>query len=375
MKEYLKHFMFGLQAASWLRQKAVGFYLRRKYGSHIITDLKERNFIQAQIDYFHRAVEVASLPYILNLDTLNLCNLTCPFCPTGTGQNYREKNRIPLEHAKQVIDAVRSHVLEIRLFNWGEPFLNPDIYETIRYAGEAGLYTVINSNLSLSRQRLAEDIVDSGLDLLVVSMDGLEQETLCRYRRHASIAQVLKNIREIVEIKRRRHAGKPRVEVAFLVFRHNEHEIPRLKAMEKDLGVDFFYARRAFIYHPAFVPKNPNFQPLLGFGAGTCRFLYHELTIEADGAITPCCTTTSSIWDTGRWEDVNNLKIFYNSERYRRMRAVFSPKGQHLAGAGENDVLCRYCEGIRDPDGRMGELSPLPPHFIYAGETFKHGLS
>ncbi len=347
----------------------VACHLRRKYGPRVVTAAKVLNYARALRDCETRAVVTRSLPTILNLDTYNACNLGCPFCPTGTGKMERERCRMPLDQARKVIDAVRSHVLEVRLHNWGEPFLNPEIFDIIRHAFDAGLYTVINSNLSLKGDGLAQKVVSSGLDFLSVSMDGASQESLVQYRRKARFDVVKQNIRSIIEERNRQGLSRPQVEIAFCVFRHNEHELGELRKLGGELGVDRILPRRAFIYLPSFVPTNPEFQPLLHLGSPPCPFLYHELTVEADGHISPCCTSFSDRWDVGTVSDLEEVGRLWNSEPYRRMRRF---AGTEAAAAEDEKTLCRYCRLFRPVEEKPGTLSPLPPHLVYLGKTYQH---
>lgn len=352
---------------------AVGLGLKRRINPRAVTPRKVRNLMLANRESVSRAVEVRSLPYVLNIDTVNACNLACPFCPTGTNQLHRKKSRLSFDEVRRIIDLTESHVLAVRFYNWGEPFINPEIFEMIRYAGARGLHTSVSSNLSLKGEGLAERILDSGLDNLHVSVDGLEQETLEPYRRKADAVRVYDNIRDIVAQRQRRGSSTPRMELVFLVFQHNEHEVPRLAAVGRELGVDAFNASPAFIYHDSFVPRDARYAPLQSIFAHSCHYLYSELTVEADGGISPCCTNSDSRWDIGSIHDLESaedLHAFWNGPAFHAMRA-------HNAGqrpAGSVETLCDHCEYIGEPLQRPGTLSPLPPAMIASGEGFNHGL-
>lgn len=357
-----------------LGPKAVELYLRRKYCDRVVTPAKVQNFIQAQQDKFDRAVEVKSLPWIVNLDTFSGCNLKCPFCPTGTDQMERKKVHMPIERAKRVIDLVRDHALEIRLYNWGEPFLNPDIFEIIRYAREAGLFTVISSNLSVKIKDLPRKVVESGLDRLTASIDGITQETLQTYRRRADASLCFANIKAIAEEKVLRGKSQPSVDLKFLVFRHNEHELPHLEAKCRELGANSFLPRRAFIFHDSFVPKHPDYQPIGQIFHGTCDFLYSELTIEATGSISPCCTNASEKWDVGNLSELTDVREFWNAPAHRAMRAFNAGHQDAQSLAPGHEILCKTCDMVDHPHCGRGPLSPLPPSFQAAGITYAHGL-
>lgn len=357
-----------------LGPKAIEAYLRRKYCDRVVTPAKVRNFIQAQKDKFDRAIEVNSLPWIINLDTFSGCNLKCPFCPTGTNQLERKKAHMPTERAKRVIDLVKDHALEIRLYNWGEPFLNPDIFDIVRYASDAGLFTVISSNLSVKVKDLPRKVVDSGLDRLTASIDGISQKALETYRRKADAELCFANIKAITGEKLRQGVAHPSVELKFLVFRHNEHELGQLEAKRREVGADIFAPRRAFIFHESFVPKHPDFQPIQDIFQGTCDFLYSELTIEANGAVSPCCTNTSEKWDIGTVEQLDDLRGFWNQPVYRDMRAFVAGKEDVQSHAPGREILCRTCDLVAHPNCGARKLSPLPPSFQAAGITYDHGL-
>jgi len=369
-----KQIALKLAEVPMLGPKAMELYLRRKYCDRVVTPAKVQNFIQAQQDKFSRAVEVKSLPWILNLDTFSGCNLKCPFCPTGTDQMERRRAHMPMHRAKRMIDLVKDHVLEIRLYNWGEPFLNPDIFEIVRYARDAGLFTVISSNLSVKVRDLPRKVVDSGLDRLTASIDGIAQKSLETYRRKANAELCFANIKEIAEEKARQGVSHPSLELRFLVFRHNEHELGQLEAKRREIGADLFEPRRAFIFHDSFVPKHPDYQPIKEIFHGTCDFLYSELTVEATGAISPCCTNTSEKWDIGNLDELNDLREFWNAPIYRAMRAFNAGKEDAEVLAPGREILCKTCDLVAHPNCATGRLSPPPPSFQAAGITYAHGL-
>lgn len=350
--------------------KIIETAMRRRWGASVVTPEKVRNYLLAQRESAAGAVEVESLPYTLNMDTANVCNLACPFCPTGTRQLKREKSRLSIPDAQRVIDAVKAYTITAAFYNWGEPFLNPDIFATVNYAVNAGIYTNISSNLSVRVKDIAEKVLDSGLDCLRVSLDGIEQATLEQYRRGADIKLVLDNVRKIVEAKRKKRSAKPRIDLVFLVFRHNEHEIGRLPALRRELGVDSFVPTSSFVYHNTFVPEHPDFPPIHEIFPGTCHYLYSELMIEADGHISPCCTNMNTRFDIGTIDDLRDMRRFWNSPILQAMRAF----NAGIAVDDPADLLCRYCQFAGGRSKDAGPLSPLSPSMAADGETIHHGL-
>lgn len=360
----------------FLGERALYLAMRRVLNPKAVTLAKVRNFILANRESDQKQIEVKSLPYFINLDTINVCNLACPFCVTGTKQLDRKQTRFPLDQAKAVIDKVKSYILIARFHNWGEPLLNKELFELVRHAHDAGIHTTLSSNLSVKVDNLAEKVVASGLDQIHVSIDGLEQETLERYRRKADIDLVMQNIRDIVAEKRRTGSSTPRLELAFLVFRHNEHEVPRLKAMRKELGVESFTAQNAFVYHDSFVPREAAFQPGQNIWEDNCHYLYSELMVEADGKISPCCTNTSERFDVGTVAELDDIHAFWNKPVFRAMRAKSSGRSWLDSSGKPMETLCDYCSYIGAKGSKpAGQLSPLPPALVAAGQQFDHELN
>lgn len=360
----------------FLGEPALFLAMRRVLNPKAVTLAKVRNFIRANRESDQKKIEVESLPYFLNLDTINVCNLACPFCVTGTKQLDRKPTRFPLEQAKAVIDKVKSHILITRFHNWGEPFLNKELFDLIRYAHEAGIHTTLSSNLSIKVDDLAQKVVASGLDQIHVSIDGLEQDTLERYRRNADINLVMKNIHDIVAEKRRTGSKTPRLELAFLVFRHNEHEVSRLDAMREELGVESFTAHNAFVYHDSFIPREEAFQPGHAIWQDNCHYLYSELMVEADGNISPCCTNTSERFDVGTVDELDDIRAFWNKPVFKAMRAKSSGQVWKDSDGKPMATLCDYCSYIGSADKVPTERhSPRPPALVAAGQQFDHELN
>ena len=348
--------------------KPIEMEMRRKLGSRVITRDKIRNFVLAHRESVAKTIQVKSLPYILNIDTLNACNLACHFCPTALKALRRDQTRLSIDKAKAVIDAVKDHVLFIRLFNWGEPFLDRDIFEIIRYASDAGLYSIISSSLSVKVKDFGERVVDSGLDNLRVSFDGTEQSTLEKYRQRADFELVQENIRSIVSMKQKKGSKRPKIDLIFLVFRHNEHEIPHLPRIRSELGADSFILERACIYNESFVPRHPDFQPMQTIFHDSCHYLYSELMVEADGHISPCCTNTNARFDIGTIDDLSDLPKFWNSPELLAMRSLNAGMEYSTPDGEKVETLCQYCRYIGNHKPRAGKLTPLSPSFIADGE-------
>jgi radical SAM protein with 4Fe4S-binding SPASM domain len=367
MRHQLRRLLILLACFPIFGHRLMLWAMMRKYGSRVITPYKIRNFLQVHRDMHKRVRSTQSLPYHLVLDTINACNLSCPFCPTGTRQVDRKIGRLGLERAKQVIDAICLHTIRADLYSWGEPFMDPDIFAITRHAHDRGLYTNIHSVLSIDKPDLGRHIVESGLDCLGVTIDGLEQESLQGYRYGANFSLVKRNIIDVLSARQALNSATPRVEIIFNVFSHNEHELPHLKKFAEHIGVDAIYPRRAFIFDESFVPRNPDYLPRGPEFSDTCWFLYVTLTVEVDGETSPCDTNTSKKWKTGDIDALGDLSTLWNNETYQAMRAYHNGNiPRKVADCDDSkSVLCEHCNFVEGCGPSYSKnLSPLPPSFV-----------
>lgn len=203
-----------------------------------LTRKRLANYITVKIEKRLRRSFLRGLPYNIIVDTCNICNFNCPLCRTGAMLNSREKGMMSFANFKRFIDPLAEHALLLTLHNWGEPFLNRDVYKMIAYANSKGLATRLSSNLYAMDHQDLERVVDSGLNHITVSLDGAGEETYVKYRVGGHFEQVFDNLKTLIEIKRRRRSPFPVVEWQFLVMRHNEHEIPDVRGLADEIGVD-----------------------------------------------------------------------------------------------------------------------------------------
>ena len=146
-------------------------------------------------------------PHFLDIEISNTCNLHCPLCQMGLRQTINRENIMNLENYKKIVTPLRDYLFQIFLYDWGEPFLNKEIYDIISFntAHNIGSTVSSNANIPIDPDRL----VDSGLDYLIISGDGITQEVYSKYRRGGDITKVFNNVQSIVEAKKKRKTKSP----------------------------------------------------------------------------------------------------------------------------------------------------------------------
>lgn len=146
--------------------------------------------------------KLVGYPLKLSFDPSSNCMLACPLCPTGQGSKLRSRGSMGFENFKKLVDEMSAWLYEIDLNNWGEPFLNKDIVRMVDYAHKKAVRTSINSNLNVPfSEQTVEGLINSGLDQLYVSFDGISQKTYEKYRRKGKLSTVFKNLKLVAEKK------------------------------------------------------------------------------------------------------------------------------------------------------------------------------
>ena len=328
------------------------------------------NLLRLEAERISGRTRLKGRPYIIVIDPINVCNLKCPFCPTGYGGLPLKPGRMELDLYKMFIDQIARHTIKLILYNWGEPFLHKDILSMIRYAHRKRIATVISTNLNVMPTGGAEAIVKSGLDDLIISCDGLSQRTYEIYRRGGDLSRVVANLQSIAEAKSKLRSQSPVIEFQYLVFRHNEHEVGRVESFAKDRGADFVRICKPYLNmdseevkpatNPAYVrnqyldatksqsPDLDIFSPGADQEACVaenppplkCFWPWRSMVINWNGQVDPCCGK-NYLSGFGNVFEAPFEKI-WNGPLYRYARGW-------IKGRRKNDkrflIVCRGCPG------------------------------
>jgi MoaA/NifB/PqqE/SkfB family radical SAM enzyme len=309
---------------------------------HHSTPRKLANLIAIEFQRILRRTEVFGYPYYVIIDTGNVCNLRCPLCPTGAGTGGRNRKLMTLDDFKKVVDRFAPYAYEVTLYNWGEPLLNPNIMEMIRYCVDENLGTNMSTNLSVAKLDV-DSLIRSGLEYLVVSMDGTTQDVYSIYRVRGNIDLVVQNLKEIIKRKKELKSRTPVIEWQFMPMKHNHHQIEDAKKMAKEIGVDllrfipvgipFDFERKKELADEWYPPLegDPQEEYILDRFMqkpieGGCFYLYRSTTINPEGAVSPCCMVYKARDDFGNMMTTDFSDI-WNNEFFESGRSLFSKNG------------------------------------------------
>ena len=273
-------------------------------------------------------------PFVLMVEPTNLCNLRCPLCPSGNGQLTRERGTMALDAFRQVFDGLADDLILLMLWNQGEPFINRSLTDMIRLAKSRNVPTITSTNVHFIRTREnAEDIVDSGLDEIIVSLDGVSSETYLEYRVGGNFDRVLEGIRLLARAKEDLKADHPVIHLQFIIMKHNEEEIDEARRLARELGVDRLSLKTVQVgtnaEAEAYLPSNEDHSryrydvPSLATKAkitNSCRHLWYSTVINWDGSVSPCCFDKDVDYGLGNALNVQGFDEIWGGERYARFR-------------------------------------------------------
>jgi len=293
---------------------------------------------------------VFNYPVVLTIEPTNVCNLRCPQCPSGAGILTREKGFLKLENFKKTIDELRQFVIEILLYFQGEPLLNNEIYSMIDYAKKAGIYTTVNTNGNFDKpDETAVALVESGLEKIIISLDGVTEKTYNEYRKNGDFNKVITGIREIVKRKKSTGRTKPRVILQFLVMKHNEHEIDDFKKLSGNLGCDGYSIKTVQIYeglsNKEFLPSKEKYsryrKNVIGMKARSsiknrCKRVWFTIVITWDGRFVPCCFDKDADYSFGNVFGDGSSLVLWKSQRIQAFRKMIVRNQSEIA-------ICNNC--------------------------------
>jgi len=285
-------------------------------------------------------------PTHLQIEPDARCNLHCLTCPVTTGLG-RPQGRMTFSLFKKLIDEVADYVFLILMWDWGEPFLNPDIYKMIAYAKTKGIQLISSSNGQLLAHRThVDNLIRSELDWLIIALDGVTQETYERYRQGGELRNVLKGIQKLIERKRVLNAKTPRINLRFVVMKQNEHEIPELRKLAENLCVDALTLKTMNPYDSGItlLPENPHYRRFQYTSGGAvrvrrshnpCLHLWHAPAIHWNGAVCMCTYDSKEEHVFGNLQEAPFKRIWTNNA-YRAARKQFR-------SAWQQNPLCNQC--------------------------------
>ena len=236
----------------------------------------------------------------------------------------------------------------------GEPYLNPSFLEMVKYASGKKMYTATSTNAHYLNDEMAKKTVESGLDRLIISIDGTTQDVYRQYRVGGNIEKVLEGARNVVKWRKQLKSKTPFIFFQFLVVKPNEHQMEDIKKMAAEVGVDEVRFKTAQVYDyendpHGLIPVNEKYSRYRKNNKGVyvpknrlanrCWKLWHSNVITWDGLVVPCCFDKDAMHRLGNLKMQSFAEIWKN-DNYRQFR-------EELMKSRKNIDICSNCsEGM-----------------------------
>jgi radical SAM protein with 4Fe4S-binding SPASM domain len=294
------------------------------------------------------------LPISISFEPTTSCNLRCPECPSGLREFTRPTGMLQKDFFRQTIDDIHKELLYLIFYFQGEPYLNPDFLDMVKYAHDKGIYTATSTNAHYLTDEKARKTVESGLDRLIISIDGTTQDVYEQYRVGGKLEKVLEGARNIVKWKKALNSKTPFVFFQFLVVKPNEHQIEAVKQLGKEIGVDQVRLKTAQVYDYENDPNQliPSLEKYSRYKKDRkgkmqvksglqnhCWKLWHANVITWDGIVVPCCFDKDAMHHLGNLQ-MQSFKDVWHNANYQQFR-------KELMSSRKNIDICANCsEGL-----------------------------
>jgi radical SAM protein with 4Fe4S-binding SPASM domain len=318
-----------------------------------LTPLRAWNAVKVYAGYYYSKLTKSpsqwGLPVSVSIEPTTSCNLRCPECPSGLREFTRPTGMLDEKFFRSSIDAMSSHLMYLTFYFQGEPYLNPKFLDMVKYANSKRIYTSTSTNAHYLDDETAKRTVESGLERLIISIDGTTQETYSSYRIGGKLSKVIDGTKNIMKWKKQLRSATPHVVFQFLVVKPNEHQVEEVKEMAFQLGVDEVVLKTAQVYEyengNELIPTQDKYSRYRQKPDGTwinknklenhCWKMWHSCVITWDGAVVPCCFDKDASHKLGMLNTFSLDQIWF-SEPYQRFRSAV------LKGRKEIDI-CKNC--------------------------------
>lgn len=289
------------------------------------------------------------LPVTVSIEPTTACNLRCPECPSGLRAFSRDTGNLKEDFFRRTVDALHRDLFYLIFYFQGEPYINPKFLDMVEYAHRKKIFTITSTNGHFLNDENARRTVESGLDRLIISVDGTTQEVYEQYRVGGRLDNVLQGARNVVAWKRQLKSSRPHIIFQFLVLRPNEHQIPDIYRLAQEIGVDELKLKTAQVYDyqngNPLVPTLDRYARYRQTADGSwavkhaltnhCWKLWHACVVTWDGLVVPCCFDKDAQHRLGDLKK-SSFRDLWHSAAYRDFRQAI------LHGRDQIDI-CQNC--------------------------------
>ncbi len=284
-------------------------------------------------------------PLHLDIEVTSYCNLACPMCPRthrvqlGQWQNKMMK----LTTFKKIIDeGVKKGLRAINLNNFGESFYNKNLVQMIEYAKSKGVLDImLHTNGTVMNEELAEQIIKSGLDRIIFSLDSITKEIYEKIRINAKFEDTVEKVKTFYRIREKLHAYKPVIRISMVRMKENDHEAKDFENFWGSYADEITYTD--YRNQDGLDKVDRYTKTRKENKSYACPALWQRMTINATGEVTACCRDAGKRLTLGNFDEniSSSLTDIWNGKKLEESRNLHQNKKAYLIDA------CNGCDHIR----------------------------
>lgn len=299
--------------------------------------LRQRlNLLLAGSNLLYRRSRCWNWPINMQVELTSYCNLRCLVCPVGTGDLKREAVAIDVGSFDRLMQEVGPYLLTLSLWAWGEPLLHPELASILSIARKYPAAILLSTNgQNLNKPRILEALQMHPPTYLIVATDGLCDETNSLYRIGAKMAPLMEGVRELAQWKKRTGSKLPVLHCRFLAMKHNEQEIPALRAFADENGFDMVSIRGLSIIdssediHRELLTGRESLRPY-AYREGkrvrrkdfVCQHAFSFPTVLADGTVVACEQDYNAVQAYGVVSEQSSFRSIWFGRKAAEIRRV-----------------------------------------------------
>jgi pyruvate-formate lyase-activating enzyme len=298
-------------------------------------------------------------PKNVQIEITNACNYECIMC-----YRHSMENKIGFmdftTFTKIIDDCVESGVKSVKPQFRGESLIHPKVSEMIKYAKDKGLHVHITTNAELLSEKIAEKIIKSGLDHIIISFHGFDREQYEKIHGKDSFEKTLDNIKKFAMTREKLGSKTPKISLQATIMDLNYKSISNIFEMFKGYTDEFRVSNCG--YHPETMIYDGRLYKHNTRRTIPCLSPLTNLSISWDGKVTLCCVDSNFSLDIGTIDE--GIVNLFNSEKLNYLRKL------HLQGKFEKISICSYCT---DDNSRKKFFPEDVRNKILKGEEVKIG--
>lgn len=268
-------------------------------------------------------------PMAVSIEPTTACNLRCPQCPSGLRKFTRPTGNLKSTLNQEILNKLGKQLQHINYYFQGEPFINPEFLELVKEARKRNIYVVTSTNAHFISEKIAEEICNSGINEVIISIDGTTQETYEKYRIEGQLQKVIEGTKILVTAKNKLKSKSPIITFQFLVTKYNEHQIPEIQKIKSDLGVDRLTLKTIQVYDfengNDLIPTNDKYSrykkshlanfELKNKFKNSCWRTWSSAVITWDGSVVPCCFDKDAEHSFGKIQELGLNEVWKGNVR------------------------------------------------------------